>query len=343
VPTLCSVVIPVYGNEASLGELVAELEALHRDLDRPLEVVFVVDASPDDSLRVLETRLPHATFSSQLLVHARNFGSFAAIRSGLMVAKGQLVGVMAADLQEPASLMREFFSTLEVGHDVVYGARTGRHDPALSSLSSRVFWAVYRRFVLPELPEGGVDIFGVTRRARDVLLSLAERNSSLVAQLFWIGFSRAAVPYARRRRPYGRSAWTLAKKLRYLADSLYGFSDLPIRALSSLGAGAMALSVLAATVVLIGRLTGHVRVEGYTPVILSIVFFGGLNAFGLGVIGQYVWRAFENTKARPLSIIGLHTEWPGAGAAPATAASPPPAAADPSPPPPPPSASPRAG
>jgi glycosyltransferase involved in cell wall biosynthesis len=311
VPALCSVVIPVYGNEASIHELLAELEALHRDLARPLEVVFVVDASPDNSLQVLRERLPRASFQSQLLLHARNFGSFAAIRSGLAVAKGQLIGVMAADLQEPASLMREFFSTLEAGHDVVYGARAERNDPALSSLSSRLFWGLYKSFVLPELPDGGVDIFGVTRAARDALLSLPERNSSLVAQLFWIGFRRAPVAYKRRVRPYGASAWTLKKKLKYLSDSVYGFSDLPIRALTQGGFLSMGLATLAGLVVLLGRLTGHIHVEGYTPVILAIVFFGGLNAFGLGIIGQYVWRAFENTKARPLSIVSLHSEWPG--------------------------------
>lgn len=310
-PALCSVVIPVYGNEGSIGELIGELEALHRELARPLEVVFVVDASPDNSLRLLEERLPPASFESQLLLHARNFGSFAAIRTGLTVAKGQLIGVMAADLQEPASLMREFFTTLEAGHEVVYGTRAERNDPALSSLSSRLFWGLYKRLVLPELPDGGVDIFGVTRPARDALLSLPERNSSLVAQLFWIGFRRAPVAYTRRVRPYGKSAWTLQKKLKYLADSVYGFSDLPIRALTQVGGAAMVLSVLAAMVVLVGRLTGHINVEGYTPVILAISFFGGLNAFGLGVIGQYVWRAFENTKARPLSIVSSRSEWPG--------------------------------
>lgn len=314
VPALCSVVIPVYGNEASLGELIVELEALHQDLRRPLEVVFVVDASPDNSLGTLRERLPRASFRSQLLLHARNFGSFAAIRTGLTAARGQLIGVMAADLQEPASLMREFFVTLEAGHDVVYGARAERNDPALSSISSRAFWGLYKRFVLPELPDGGVDIFGVTRSARDALLSLSERNSSLVAQLFWIGFSRAPVTYTRRVRPYGKSAWTLRKKLKYLSDSIYGFSDLPIRALTHVGVAAMVLAVLAGVVVLVGRFTGHIRVEGYTPVIVSIVFFGGLNAFGLGIIGQYVWRAFENTKARPLSIVSHQSEWPGSSA-----------------------------
>jgi polyisoprenyl-phosphate glycosyltransferase len=311
VSRLCSVVIPVYGNEASLSELVVELEALHQALARPLEVVFVVDGSPDASHERLSERLPGASFQSQLVLHARNFGSFAAIRTGLAVARGEFLGVMAADLQEPAELMKDFFAALEGGSDVVYGVRAARNDPTLSALSSRVFWGLYRRFVMPELPEGGVDIFGVNRLARDALLSLPERNSSLVAQLFWIGFRRTPVPYARRARPYGKSAWTLKKKLRYLSDSIYGFSDLPIRALTHVGFSAMVLAATAAAVVLVGRLTGHIEVAGYTPVILAITFFGGLNAFGLGVIGQYVSRAFENTKGRPLSIVSARAEWSG--------------------------------
>jgi glycosyltransferase involved in cell wall biosynthesis len=311
VASLCSVVIPVYGNEASLPELIQELEALHAAIGRPLEVVFVVDGSPDASAAVLRERLQRASFSSQLLLHSRNFGSFAAIRTGLEAARGDFMGVMAADLQEPASLMKEFFDKLEAGHDVVYGVRGERNDPAISSLSSRLFWGFYRRFVMPELPPGGVDIFGVTRAARDALLSMAERNSSLVAQLFWIGFARAPVTYTRRPRPYGSSAWTLKKKLKYLTDSIYGFSDLPIRVLTNTGVLAMSLAFLGALLVLIARVLGDITVAGYTPTILTVTFFGGLNSFGLGIIGQYVWRAFENTKSRPLSIVSLRHAWDG--------------------------------
>ncbi|MBL9039000.1 MAG: glycosyltransferase family 2 protein [Archangium sp.] len=300
---LCSVVIPVYRNEESLTALLAELTDLATSMRDELEVVFVVDGSPDASADVLRRLLPQASFRSQLLLHSRNYGAAAAVRTGLQAARGAYIGVMAADLQEPASLMTGFFAKLQAGHDVAVGMRTERDDPALTALNAKIFWSFFRRFIMPEIPEGGVDVFGLSARARDALVSLPERNSSLVAQLFWIGFTRTEVPYARRPRPFGTSAWTFKKKVQYLLDSVYNFTDLPIRFLLFIGLGAMALAFVGAATVLIGRLLGEIPVRGYTPTVLIIVFFGGLNSFGLGIIGQYVWRTFENTKQRPLSIV----------------------------------------
>lgn len=306
-----SLVIPVYKNEESLPTLLDQLDALADSLNGELELVFVVDGSPDNCLALLRQQLPTRRFKSVLCAHSRNFGSFAAIRTGLAEATGERVAVMAADLQEPPSMARDFFERLKQGDvDIVIGKRTGRADPLFSRLSSSLFWWAYRKLVLPEVTPGGVDVFGCTRKCRDVLLQLNERNSSLVGLLFWVGFQRAEVPYERLPRPHGRSAWTWSKKLRYLFDSIYSFSDLPIRLLTRLGVGSMVLAAVVGTVVLIARLVGSIPVPGYTPLILAVVFFGGLNAFGIGLLGDYVWRTFENTKGRPLAIVADRTQFP---------------------------------
>jgi glycosyltransferase involved in cell wall biosynthesis len=313
--SVCSLVIPVYRNEDSLPELVAACESLRQSLSMKLEVVFVVDGSPDGSAAWLRKNLPAQRFSSQLCEHSRNFGSFAAIRTGLGIATGDYFAVMAADLQEPISLARSFFEKLENDEaDVTIGVREGRNDPLSSSLGSQVFWWLYRRLVLPEIPEGGVDMFGCKRNVRDVLLSLHERNSSLVGQLFWVGFRRNFVGYERQVRKHGSSSWTFARKLRYLFDSVYSFSDLPIRFLKWLGASAMTLAGFSSVAILGARLAGLIEVPGYTATILTVIFFGGLNSLGLGVIGEYVWRTYENTKGRPLSIAAAHQRFGPAGA-----------------------------
>lgn len=300
----CSLVIPVYRNEANLPALLDALETLRAQVPGGLEVVFVVDGSPDRCLPILRERLPQCRFASKLVAHARNFGSFAAIRTGLQVASGPHFAVMAADLQEPITLVAEFFRALRADEaDVVVGQRVARSDPGSSSLAAKTFWWLYRRLINPDVPEGGVDVFGCNAVALKALLSLNERNSSLVAQLFWVGFRRKLVPYERQARTAGVSAWTFSKKVRYLLDSVYSFTDLPIRLLSVVGAIAMAAAVLLGFVVLASRLTDRIQLPGYTPTILTIVFFGGLNALGLGIIGEYVWRAFENTKARPLALV----------------------------------------
>ena len=302
--TRYSLVIPVYRNEETIPDLLDALVGMRRELDDALEVVFVVDGSPDRSLAVLIETLPHTGLDAKLLEMSRNFGAFAAIRAGLADASGPYFAVMAADLQEPPELAVEFFRRLERDTcDVVCGVRTGRDDPWSTRIASSAFWAAYRRLVQPEMPRGGVDVFGCNVTTRDALVGLTEAHSSLIGQLVWIGMRREEVPYHRRARKAGRSGWTLRKKLNYMLDSSLAFSDLPIRVLFGVGMLALAVAFVYGTIVLVARLTGLIAEPGYAPTVLLISGFGALNALGLSVVGAYAWRAFENTKARPLAIV----------------------------------------
>lgn len=299
-----SVVVPVYKNSGNIQPLLAALAELNSKLDGTLEAVFVVDGSPDDSYEKLRDLLPGTQFASKLLLLSRNFGSFAAVREGLRAATGPFFAVMAADLQEPPDLVRTFFSTLaDEPLDVVYGERESRSDPLGSRLAASVFWALYRRLVQPEVPPGGVDIFGCNREFRDRLLELEESNSSLVGLIFWMGFRRKGIPYTRQPRLIGKSAWTFGRKLKYLSDSVFAFSNLPIRLLTFAGALGLLTSTSVGSVVLTAKLLGWIDVPGYAATVLTVMFFGALNSFGLGIIGSYVWRTFENTKQRPLAIV----------------------------------------
>jgi glycosyltransferase involved in cell wall biosynthesis len=307
-----SVVVPVYGNEDSLGPLSERLAGLTAQLDGPLEVVFVVDGSPDRSGEVLAELLPAQPFSSRLVVHARNFGSFAAIRTGLQRTSGQFVGVMAADLQEPPELMAEFFRCLRSdSSDLVVGRRRSRTAaPWATAASSRLFWSLYRRLVQREMPPGGVDVFACTDAFRAHLVALDESHSSLVSLALWLGFRRETVEYDRLPRETGRSGWTLRKRLRYLSDSVYSFTDLPIRLLMRAGVVGAGASIVLAAVVLAGRISGAIDTPGYAATILTIAFFGALNLAGLGIVGAYVWRAFENTKGRPSAVVMADRAFP---------------------------------
>ena len=310
-PIAYSVIVPIYLNEAFIGELMQVLSDLYDQLDRRMEAVFVVDASPDRSLELLREALPKQGFPSQLLLHSRNFGSFAAIRSGLAIGQGQYFAFMAADLQEPPDLLPKMFHPLDRDQcDLVIGVRESRNDPWRSKLASLVFWGFYRRLIQPNIPSGGVDVFACNKAVRDQLLQMQEANTSLIGQLFWIGYRREQVAYVRQPRKYGRSAWTFRKKAKYLGDSLFGFSDLPVRMLMTLGLTGMVATFLLALVVLIAKLSGSIPVPGYAATILTISFFAGLNSFGLGLIGAYVWRTFENTKHRPTSIVMSQQQFP---------------------------------
>ena len=224
-----SVVVPVYGNEATLPALIERLKLMADGLDAPMEVVFVVDGSPDGSLLVLRKLLPMSGLPAQLVSHSRNFGSFAAIRTGFAAARGDYVAAMAADLQEPAELVEQFFEHLSSGeYDVAVGVRTGRDDPLTTTMLSKTFWSLYRRWVHPDIPAGGVDIFGCTQEVAARLVGLDESHTSMVGLLYWLGFRRISIPYQRAPRTEGKSGWSFKRKWRYFLDSVFSFTDVPI-------------------------------------------------------------------------------------------------------------------
>lgn len=301
---MLSLIIPVYRNEGSLPDLLIALNQLHNEMDKQIEVVFVIDGSPDRCYEILKDALPNQQYASQLLLLSRNFGSFPAIRAGLSVGNGEYFAVMAADLQEPPELVLQMSQVLQEGEtDIVAAVREGRDDPILSKILSSIFWGLYRRLVVSEMPSGGVDIFACNLDFRDQLLKLEERHSSLVAQMFWLGFRRKFIGYKRQKRQHGKSAWTLHKKKNYLMDSVFSFTDLPIRLLTRVGGISTLFSGIFGLIVIAARAFGYIAVPGYTTLISLIVFFGSLNLFALGIIGSYAWRTYENTKGRPLHVV----------------------------------------
>lgn len=301
-----SVIIPVYKNEGSIPRLLEALSAINQELENQMEAVFVVDGSPDRSCELLYNALGKLDFTAQLVGHSRNFGSFAAIRTGLSVANGAFFGVMAADLQEPPELLVTFFRSLERNEcDVAIGTRLSRKDPLPSRIASKLFWGMYRRLVVPEMPEGGVDVFGCNTEFRNHLVQLEETRSSLIALIFWLGFRRKFVGYERRERKEGKSAWTFNKKVEYMMDSIFAFTDYPIRLLFKIGTVGSILSISMALFVLIARLSGTITVPGYAATVLVVLILGAMNLLGLGLVGTYAWRAYENSKQRPLAVVAF--------------------------------------
>jgi glycosyltransferase involved in cell wall biosynthesis len=299
-----SLVIPVYKNEANLDRLLAELVKVSRSVPGELEVVFVVDASPDRCLQILRDTLPGLPLRTQLLSLSRNFGSFAAIAAGLERARGGNLAVMAADLQEPPELIVQFFEVLDAGRaDIVFGVRGRRSDPWFSEIASNIFWFLYRKLVIKDMPPGGVDVFGCTREVRDHLLQLQGVESNLIALLFWLGYRREYIVYGRQRRLEGKSAWTFGKKLRYCVNSIFNFTDLPIQLLLYAGAIALVLAVSASILVLVAKLRGDIPVPGYAPTVLATLFFGALTSLGFGIVGQYLWLGLQIGRRRPNYII----------------------------------------
>jgi glycosyltransferase involved in cell wall biosynthesis len=299
-----SLVVPVFRNAGGIAQLLERLRDLARRLDGRLECVIVVDGSPDDSDARLREALPGEPYRSQLVLLSRNFGTWAAVRAGLGVARGSFFAVMSADLQEPAETILEFFDVLRRDvADVAVGVRAGRDDPLTARLAAQSYWAAYRQLVQRDIPAGGIDMFGCNERVRRVLLALDEANSSLVGLVIWLGFRRHEVVYRRQPSVNEKSGWSLRRKIRYMLDSVFSFTDLPVMLLMAVGLlgilGALAVGVF----VFASWALGLIEVQGYTPLMLTLLFLVFANLLGLGIVGSYVWRTFENTKRRPLYVI----------------------------------------
>ena len=299
-----SIIVPVYNNQTSLHSLVDSIILLAESSEGNFEAVFIVDGSPDKSLEILKKRFPHSKLQAQIVQLSRNFGSFEAIRAGLTCARGEYIAVIAADLQEPPEILVDFFNKLQTENcDVVLGRRISRNDGYISSMFSRFFWSFYRRIVNKDFPAGGVDVFACNRQVAEQISKLSESNTSLVGLLYWVGFRRAYVDYVRLARQHGKGSWSLRKKFGYVANSVFAFTNLPITLLQVIGLIGIAFSTFFSFTLLVRFVGGGTAPPGYVALMLVILASTSTNLLGLGVIGSYVWRTYENGKNRPNSIV----------------------------------------
>jgi glycosyltransferase involved in cell wall biosynthesis len=298
-----SIVIPVYRNEESIPELFDSLEKFSHELSGELEIIFVNDGSPDLTAFVIQQRARVSDLQVFLIHHTRNFGSFSAIRTGIKISTGDYIAVISADMQEPPNLLLTFFERLENEEiDIIFGVRKERFDPIFSRILSGIYWKLYRTFVNPELPKNGVDVFACRGEVAGVVKSFHEVNTSLVGLLFWVGFKREFQEYERLPRIHGRSAWTFRKKLRYMNDSIFAFSNFPIRLIGILGIFGSLLSFILSLLVTFVYLQGNITVPGYVPIVLSILFGNSTILLSVGIIGSYLWRTYHNSQNRPYAI-----------------------------------------
>lgn len=303
--TLVSIVVPVYHNAASLPALLGELDALSkRNAAETFEFVFVDDGSKDDSFAVLQ-QLSANEPRMRVLKLSRNFGSNAAIVAGLSIAAGDVVGVIAADLQDPPDKFDEMLALWRGGRKVVVAARAGREDPAATTLFANLFYRLFRRYALPTMPPQGFDFFLIDRRVVDLINSIQENNVYLMGLILWLGFDPAVVTYTRRARKteYGRSRWTPGRKIKYFIDAFVAFSNIPVRAASVLGILISVLGLCYAVLIVGLALFSAIDVEGWSSLMVVLLIVSGAQLLMLGIIGEYLWRALDETRKRPRFII----------------------------------------
>lgn len=303
-PRTVSVVIPVYFNAGSLPDLHAALAGVEGELGKrglALELIFVDDGSGDDSLAALHEirRLRPATRVVKL---TRNFGSVPAIRTGLRYVTGDCFAFLAADLQDPPELILTMVDRWLAGHKFVICERIARDDPLSSRLFSRGYYFLLRKLVLPGYPAGGFDL-ALMDRALLAPLRDSAKSAFLPLLAYWLGFKPVVLEYERRPRRHGRSRWTLGKKFRAFLDVMLGFSVTPIRLISAVGAIVSVASIGYGAVIVAAALLGDAPVPGFPTLAALITFLLGLIILMLGVIGEYLWRVFDESNRRPEAVI----------------------------------------
>jgi dolichol-phosphate mannosyltransferase len=298
-----SFVIPVYRNSGSLAESFRRIESLVSTAlkGHSFEVIFVDDGSDDGSLAELieiSNRDPRA----RVLALSRNFGQVAAIVAGLRETTGDAAIILSADLQEPVEKISEMVDDWGKGAEVVICYRQSREDSLGATLSSRIFYGLIH-LASPSMPTTGFDFFLLGRPALNVINRLKERNRFFQGDVLWLGFPTKMLPYNRQKREIGVSQWTTSRKIKYFLDGLLSTSYWPIRAMSILGVLTFAVGVLYSVVIVFAWLAQRTPFTGWAPIMIVILLLGGLNMLMLGVLGEYVWRIFDEIRARPSYII----------------------------------------
>lgn len=296
-----SFVIPVFRNAGSILPTHEKLLALLTPLQLEHEFIFVNDGSDDNSIEEL-MELHKKNSGVKVISFSRNFGQVAAIIAGLKEVSGDAVVIMSADLQEPIALIGEMISKWEAGNEIVIGHRMDREDGFIANKASTIFYKLMRH-VNPKMPKGGFDFMLIDKKALQALNQIDERNRFFQGDILWLGFNTAFIPYTRLKRTIGKSQWTLAKKLKYFIDGLLNTSYIPIRLMSLLGICLSFFGFLYAIIIAYNRFIHNTPFTGWAPIMILILIIGGLIMLMLGIIGEYVWRTYDETRKRPLYII----------------------------------------
>ncbi len=297
-----SIVVPVYYNADTLELLYEDMRKKILDKLGDYEIVFVDDGSGDDSWEVMNA-LRARDERIRCIKLSKNYGEHAALLAGLSACTGDCAVTKQADLQEDSSIILEMYESWKKGNKVVLAIRKERKENRLKVFFANLYYMLIRRMVNKNMPAGGCDCYLVDRKVIEVLERLDEKNSSLTLQVMWVGFRTDMIYFVRQDREVGKSRWTLSKKIKLVADSVFSFTYLPLRIMMGLGALFDIASVILLISVLVEKFTVGTPIQGWASIMCVLLFGFGILMLMLGIIGEYIWRALDAARNRPTYII----------------------------------------
>lgn len=297
-----SIVIPIYYNEKNIPITYARLKETVFNNVVDYELILVDDGSEDNSWAEMQ-KIRSQDDKVKIIRLSRNFGSITAQLAGLSYVTGDCATVIAADLQDPPEIILDLMKKWEQGTKVCLAVRADREEGFVQKFISNTFYKIMRKVALKNMPLGGFDCFLIDKQVVEVLKNIEEKNSSIVGQILWCGFKTEQISYVRKSREIGESRWTLSKKIKYFMDSILAFSYAPIRMTI---VGGLLVSLVSFTLILLlilQRIFMSVPIQGWTSIICLILFTFGVQLIILGMIGEYLWRALDESRKRPAFII----------------------------------------
>lgn len=298
-----SVIVPVFNEESNLLVLHERLVNVITGITNQYEIIFVNDGSKDNSLTVIKT-LAQQFPQIKYIDFSKNFGHQLAVFAGLEHASGNAIVIIDADLQDPPELIIELHKKLQQGFDVVYAQREQRVGESWHKLlTAKLFYRFINRLSDVTIPLDTGDYRIITKKIKDIIVAMPERNKFLRGQIAWAGFHQTSVLYKRDERHAGSTNYSYSKMFSFAFDGITAFSNLPLRLATYMGFLVSFVSFLVILYTLYQKYINGNVVQGWSSLMVSILFIGGVQLICLGIIGEYLGRIMDNVKQRPLYIV----------------------------------------
>jgi polyisoprenyl-phosphate glycosyltransferase len=299
---LISCVVPVYNEETVIGEFITALNNTLIELNYSYEIIIIDDGSQDHTAAIIEqfkTQIP-----LRYIRFSRNFGKEKALSAGLDYARGDAVILLDSDFQHPLELIPEFLKKWEEGNDMVFAVRQSRADESLLKRTcARAFYQFTSKINRVNIPANAGDFRLLDRKIVNALQKLPERNRFMKGLYSWVGFKQIGIPFEVQPRKSGTSQWSFSSLLDLAITGITSFTAFPLRMIALGGVSVATLAILYGVWIILSTLICGIQTPGWATIVTAISFFGGLQLFAIGVVGEYVGRVFDEVKQRPHYIV----------------------------------------
>ena len=298
-----SVIIPVFNEEGSISELFNRLQTVLKQLKISSEIILVDDGSTDGTLPILQ-EFANRNNEIKLIIFSRNFGNQAAVSAGLNYCTGDCAIIIDADLQDPPELLPELIAKWQEGFEVVFAQRITRKGESLfKRMTASLFYRLLQKLTQVDIPPDTGDFRLIDRKVITTLNAMPEKNRFLRGMVSWTGFRQTGITYVREERFAGETKFPFFKMLKFALTGITSFSFIPLQLASYFGFLVSAGAFISGFYVIYLKFFTDKTIQGWTSLMIALLFLGGIQLITLGIIGEYIGRMSEEVKQRPAYLI----------------------------------------